>query len=240
MGFRIRSLVFLIIFLSVATIDIGTYKARANRHLGLQPAGQGQDRLVVDKSRSDAPVRITLIRTKKRVIETDKKFLDDDDWLRGLTLRVVNRSDKTVTYVGVQLIFRRTEDQESGLPAGWPFNYGFDPFRLNPGDSIPSPQVTPILARRDIEITLSDVEHNEVQRFLAEAGFPASRKRIELDVIKVGFSDGTAWNNGRMYRRNPASLEGPLKGWSPLDDPGGTTRRAERPIGSARNGTAFL
>jgi hypothetical protein len=172
----------------------------------------------MDKSRSNSPVKITLVKTKKRVVANNKKFLDDDDWLEGLTLRVLNRSDKTVTYVGIQLIFRRNEDQESGLPAGWPINYGFDPFRLNPGDSIPPPQVTPILAGTETEIRLSESEYEEVKKFFAEIGFPAIRKRMELDIIKIGFSDGTAWNNGLMFRRDPSS-QGPLKGWRLLDPP---------------------
>jgi hypothetical protein len=240
MNERIRLLLFSVLFLSLATVGIGTYKAGAYRHLRSEVASQGQERLVADKSRSDAPVKITLIKTKKRRLENNKKFLDDEDWLQGLTLRVVNRSDKTITYVGIQLIFRRTEDQESGLDAVWPLNYGFDPFRLNPGDIIPSPQVAAILAGSEAEIALSEIEYNEVKEFLAEAGFPPSRKRIELDIIKIGFSDGTAWNNGHMFRRDPSSMGSPLKGWTPLDDPGNGKRQPQQPKGSAQSRTAFF
>lgn len=216
MNSRVKFVLISVMFLSLANVGIGAYKTRVNRQPKAEVANQGQERLVVNKSRSDAPVKITLLKTKKRVIEDNKKFSDDDDWLQGLALRVVNRSDKTVTYVGIQLIFRRTEDQESGLPGAWRLDYGFDPFALNPEDSIPSPRVDPILAGKEAEITLSEIEHNEVKRFLAEAGFPASRKRMELDIIKIGFNDGTAWNNGLMFRRDPGS-QGPLKGWSLLD-----------------------
>jgi hypothetical protein len=205
-------------FLSIATFCIDAYKTKANKQPKAEVAIQSQDRLVMDKSRSNSPVKITLVKTKKRVVDNNKKFLDDDDWLQGLTLRVLNRSDKTVTYVGIQLIFRRTEDQESGLPATWPLDYGVDPFRVNPEDIIPSPNVAPIAVGSEIEITLSEIEHNEVKRFLAEIGFPVSRKRMELDIIEIGFSDGTAWNNGLMFRRDPSS-QGPPKGWRPLDPP---------------------
>jgi len=117
MNSRIRFLLASIMFLSLATVGVDTYKTRANRQPNTEVAIQGQERLVTDKSRSNAPVKITLVKTKKRIVDNDKKLIDDDDWLQGLTLRVLNRSDKTVTYVGIQLIFRRTEDQESGLPA---------------------------------------------------------------------------------------------------------------------------
>src|SRR5882672_8258532 len=237
MNSRIKFLIASIMFLSVATFCLDTFRTKAKQPK-TEVAIQGQERLVMDKSRSNAPVKITLIKTKKRVVDNNKKFVDDDDWLEGLTLRVLNRSDKTVTYVGIQLIFRRTEDQESGLPAAWPLDYGFDPFRLNREDIIPSPKVAPIAPGSEIEITLSEIEHNEVKRFLAEVGFPVSRKRIELDIIKIGFSDGTAWNNGLMFRRDPTS-QGPLKGWSLLDPPGNGKVQFERPKGSA-NRTAFF
>jgi hypothetical protein len=224
-------------FLSVGTFCISTFRTKAKQPK-TEVAIQGQERLVMDKSRSNAPVKITLIRTKKRVVDNNKKFLDDDDWLEGLTLRILNRSDKTVTFVGIQLIFRRTEDQESGLPAGWSLNYGFDPFRLDPGDSIPSPQVTPIVAGADTEIRLSEAEYEEVKKFFAQIGFPATRKRMELDIIMIGFSDGTAWNNGLMFRRDPNS-QGPLKGWRLLDPPGNSKVQLKEPKGSASR-TAFF
>ena len=238
MNSRIKFLLASIVFLSVATLCVSTYKTKANKQPEAEVAIQGQERLVTDKSRSNAPVKINLIKTKKREVDNNKKFVDGDDWLEGLTLRVLNRSDKTVTYVGIQLIFKRTEDQESGLPAGWSINYGFDPFRLNPGDSIPPPQVTPILAGTETEIRLSESEYEEVKKFFAEIGFPAIRKRMELDIIKIGFSDGTAWNNGLMFRRDPSS-QGPLKGWSLLDPPGNGKLLLERPKGSATR-TAFF
>jgi len=215
---RVRLTFFSALFLTLATLGMGAYKVRAYRYKLIERVSQGQDRLVVDKSRADAPAKITLVKTKKRTVEINKKMFDDDEWLQGLTLRVANHSDKAITYVGVQLIFRRTEDQESGFPAVWPVEYGYDPFG-NSGDGIALPRVAPILAGTDAELTLSETEYNEVKRFLTEAGFPASRKRLELDIIKVGFNDGTAWNNGQMFRRDPSSVQGPLKGWRLLGDP---------------------
>jgi len=238
MNSRIKSLIASIISLSVVIVGVDTYKTTANGQPNTEFAIQGQERLIVDKSRSDAPVKITLVKTKKRVVDNNKKFVDDDDWLEGLTLRVLNRSDKTVTYVGIQLIFGRTEDQESGLPAGWSLNYGFDPFTLDPGESIPSPQVTPIVAGADTEIRLSEAEYEEVKKFFAQIGFPAARKRMELDIIKIGFSEGTAWNNGLMFRRDPNS-QGPLKGWRPMDPPRSGKMQLKKPKGSATR-TAFF
>ena len=62
------------------------------RHAESRFAGQDQERFLVDKSRSDAPLKITLVKTKKRIVENNKRIFDDDEWLQGLTLRIANRS----------------------------------------------------------------------------------------------------------------------------------------------------
>jgi hypothetical protein len=224
----------------VIGVSLTTFVFIARQATGYSPKSQDQPRLVRDVSRADSPLRIALVKTKKHVIEKSKAFDADDDWVQGLTLRVDNRSDKTVTYVGVHISFTRTQDQEAGYPAGWMFNYGFNPFHLDPGESIPPPQVEPILPGRSTEIVMSDQEYNELQKFLAEAKFPVSRKRLELDLIVVGFSDGTAWNNGLIFRRDPESLKGPLKGWKIVDSPGQTIQRHASPKSSAQRAAFFV
>ena len=173
-------------------------------------------RMIIKESDLKPPVKISLIKTRKGAIETEKEFLDDDDdWFKGLTLRVVNNSKKPITYIGISLIFQRTQDQEQGLPAGWTLDYGLNPFRFKSEEAIPTPQVSPVLPGDSMEINLSDAEYNEIKRFLKDAGFPASVKKIEMNVIITGFSDGTAWNTGRMYRRDPQSPNN----WIPLGNP---------------------
>src|SRR5207247_8283868 len=149
------------------------------------------------------PVKITLMRTKNGVVEAGRNFSADDDWLQGLEIHAVNESAKTVTYIGIELTFRRTEDQERGMPAGWPFEYGLDPFWFEHKESMPPPQVEAVLPGRSVTILLSDKQYDEIKSFLKSIGFPNSVKRLEVRVIKIGFSDGTAWNAGRIYQRLP-------------------------------------
>lgn len=199
--------------------------------------GQAQERIIVKKSDFNPPVSITIVKTKKRgALQTNKTFLDDDEWIRGLEISVGNDSGKTVTYIGVELLFRRTEDQEQGLPAGWFFNYGLDPFRYESEESMPPPQVKPVLPGGTVVMTLSDREYDEIRRFLKDIRFPKSVKRIELRVVEIGFSDGTAWNAGRLYRREPKSF----RWWSPTDNMELDNTPGKKPQGSALNGTAFF
>src|SRR5215210_1329219 len=128
--------------LTLAVLGFKLAEAEANR--GALPRNQNQDRLVRDMQNKDCPVRIRLIKTKKRAITMNREFSDEDDWLQGLSLRAVNRSNKTVTYIGVRLMFRKTQDQTPDMPSSFPFDYGFSPLWLKPGDPIPLPTIAPI------------------------------------------------------------------------------------------------
>lgn len=194
-----------------------------------------QDRIIVKRADFNPPVSITLVKTKKRgTIQTNNRFPDDDDWIRGLEVHIRNDSPKAVSYVGLELLFRRTKDQEVGLPAGWPFNYGPDPFRYESAESMPTSQVAPILPGRTVAMVLSDREYDEIKSALKDIPFPKS-KRLELRVIKIGFGDGTAWNVGQIYRRDPNGY----RGWSPVDGPDNKKPPVGQIRGSARNRTAF-
>lgn len=176
---------------------------------------QKEERVIEKRSDFSPPVKITLVKTKKGAVKFEEKFLDDDEWLKGLTVRLANASGKTVTSINVEMTFSRPENQAQEPPAVWHLFYGFDPLWFKPEEAIPSPQVKPILPGDTMEITLSDKNFDDLKLFLKEAKYPASVKKIELRVIGIGFSDGTVWN-GRMYRRDPKAPGG----WSPIESEG--------------------
>lgn len=191
--------------------------AEANRAVLLR-RDQNQDRLVRDMQNKDCPVRIRLIKTKKKAITMNREFSDEDDWLQGLSLRAVNRSNQTVTYIGVRLSFYKTKDQTPGLPAFYPLDYGLSPLSLKPGDPIPPPTIAPLAPGEEADIVLTEHEHDELKAFLASTGYFPNHKRLDLHIGVVGFSDGTMWNLGNWLKRDPTQLEKPLPGWRLLDD----------------------
>jgi hypothetical protein len=194
-------------------------------------AGQPQkeeERLIEKRSDFNPPVKITLARTKKRAIKFEEGFLDDDDWLKGLTVRLANVSGKTVTHIDVEMAFTRPENQAQERTAMWHLEYGFSPLWFKPEETIPPPQAKPILPGDIVELTLSDKDFDDLKLFLKETKNPASIKKIELRVIAIGFSDGTVWNFGHMYRRDPKAP----RGWRLIEPEG------EKSHGSARNRTA--
>jgi hypothetical protein len=225
--------------LTLAVLGFKFSEAEANRTV-LSRRHQNQDRLVRDMQNKDCPVRIRLIKTKKQAVRMNQEFSDEDDWLQGLSLRVVNRSSKTVTYVGVRLTFRKTKDQTPGMPAFFPLDYGFDPLLLKPGDPIPPPTVAPIPPGEDAEIVLSDYLHDELKAFLASTGYFPNHKRLELDIGVVGFSDDTMWNLGNWLKRDPTQLKKPVPGWLLLDDALRQSRAPKKTKGITSDRTAFF
>lgn len=225
--------------LLVLTI-VGLLSSGAEPTRGALPRNQNQDRIVRDMQNKDCPVRIRLIKTKKRAITMNREFSDQDDWLQGLSLRAVNRSNKTVTYIGVRLMFYKTKDQTPGMPASFPLDHGLDPLWLKPTDPIPLPTIEPIAPGGESDILLSDALHDELKTFLAQTGFFPNHKRLDVDITVVGFSDDTMWNLGNWLKRDPTQLKKPLPGWRLLDDALRESRGPKKTKGSASDRTAFL
>lgn len=229
------SLVLSALLLLTATVVLFcAYNAKAQRNPTTIIAAQAKARILVTKTHLKLPVKIAVVKNQKGEMETDKEFVGDDDWLRGLTIRLTNNSGKAVTFVGIELVFWRTEDQSTGLPAAWPLRKGLDPFS---SDSTPDqPEIASPNA--DLEIVLSDAQYDDIKRFLKDVEFPETIKKVEIQIVKIGFSDGTAWN-GRMYRRDPKSLNGPTRGWTPVEKVG-WERPKRNPQGGATNRTALF
>ncbi|MDX6497360.1 MAG: hypothetical protein QOG23_620 [Blastocatellia bacterium] len=187
--------------------------------------GPQRERLIdIKGSYPDCPIKIVGVETGKRKVVLGKSFLDDDDWMKGLTVRVVNSSGKTLTHIGIRLDFERPADQADQPGAVWDLWYGVSPFHCKPDEIIPPP-LNPLIQPGAVQsMALTDSEYGYMRAFLWDFKFPASIENIHVTVYTIGFTDGSAWG-GQLYRRDRGSKHG----WKP----------AEKPKGSARNRAAF-
>jgi hypothetical protein len=187
--------------------------------------GPQRERLIdTNGSYADCPIKIVGVETGRRKVILGKSFLDDDDWMKGLTVRVANSSGKTLTHIGIKITFDRRSDEAEQRGASWDLWYGVSPFHFKPDEGVPPPLV-PLIQPGEIQtLNLSDSEYGFLRAFLWDFKFPASIEKIHLTVYTIGFSDGTAWG-GQLYRRDRGSKQG----WKP----------AEKPKGSARNRAVF-
>lgn len=162
---------------------------------------QETEKIIESGDEFDPPVKIILVKSKIGTIETDKKIVAGDDWLRGLTIRVRNDSDKPVNGVSVYIQFCRPENQAQELDLAAPIFSGPDPFASS--EEFSSPPVEPMLPEQTRDIVLSDEGYESLRTILDKLNYPASIKTVKLRIRAIGFSDGTAWNTGKIFRRDP-------------------------------------
>ena len=167
-------------------------------------------RVIDDKhSYPHCPIKIMEVETEttKTKVALGEPFLSDDDWIKDLTVRIKNTSNKVVTHVGIKIHFDRPANQAGQPVAVWDLWYGVSPFYFKPEEPIPPPMVQLIQPGETQSITLSEVEYVAMTSFLRDISFPASIERIHISVSTIAFADGTAWR-GRMYRRDPGGPGG--------------------------------
>jgi len=169
---------------------------------------QQPDRIVVRKPWPVEPVRVVAVKTKQKAnVELGQAFVEDDDWLDGFTVTVVNNYDKTVTAMTISMVFRR-EPGDIRPPLAWNLHFG------------PSP-MTPEYKDRDrnkiikvgktAELGLSPQDYITLKRDFEETGYPTKIKRVELVVREVGFEDGSMLYSGTFYKQDPSNPDDPTK-----------------------------
>jgi hypothetical protein len=161
---------------------------------------QNEDKLIKKEEWFKPPVKITLVKSKIGELATDKKISAGDDWLKGLTIRVRNDSDKPVNYVNIDLQFRHPEHQSWEFDLLAPHEYGRSPF-TPPEQEFPH-AAEPIFPGQTRDIPLTDENYDALMRELDRLKYPAI-KEVILRVRAVGFSDGTAWDSGNIFRHDP-------------------------------------
>lgn len=166
-----------------------------------------QDRArVIDQVRYPyEPVTVTEVIWANKQIRMGNKFdgiagdkIDGDaDWLRDISFRVKNTSDKPITLIEIALYFPETRATGSlvwyqmkfGVVPGFP-NLKQHPFVLKPGETFDVP-----LAPR----------YEQIRKIVSRQYPMAEIHRVEMQVRDVIFDDMTAWMMGSPARQDPAN-----------------------------------
>jgi hypothetical protein len=203
----LRVIVLPLLFISLAAL-LSSYKGNAQPQ-GQEPDGPSftdRERAIRKKTDFNPPVKIKAVKTKGRPVPLSEKFTDDDDWLRGFSVLVSNLSNKTVTHIGIEMLFRPLGGGQQ-LPAGWSLNYGPNPFHYKSQELMPPSTVPPVPVGDEIEIKLTDMQFENLMNFLKKAGFPEKVHIVEIRVNSIGFADGTAWSH-KLLKRDTSSPVG--------------------------------
>jgi hypothetical protein len=179
------------LLLILANINLGAVYVS-----GWTPGPQNNKKTIVSPpSIVKEPVAIS-IKHRGQHVEANQEFDGDADWLKDVTLKLTNVSDKTITYIAIHLIFPETATAEKsstglhqielGVHPDVPSNRS--PIALRPGDSM--------------EVTLGN-EYGDIKKLV--------EKRVSIDKINTVtvrpqtalFNDGTMFFAGMLYRRDP-------------------------------------
>src|SRR5438477_1037333 len=167
-----------------------------------------RDRTVITKPWSVEPVRVVAAKNKRRDnIEIGKPFDDDDDWLDGFAVVVFNGSDKTVTAMSVEMVFRR-EAGDNRHPAAQDLYFGPSPTRP---EYLQRDLTKVIKPGKTGEIVLTPDNYEGMKVLLATTGFPPSINRVELVVREVGFDDDSVLQTGALLLPDPHHPGDPTK-----------------------------
>lgn len=167
-----------------------------------------RERTVVRKPWRVEPVKVVAVKNKKKAnIEIDKTFDDDDDWLDGFTVTVVNKYDKTVTAMSIDMVFRR-DPGDTRPPLAWPLEFGPNP--LSPEYLQRNPNKV-IKVGETADLHLTPESYSYLKKALQQTGFPVNIKRLELVIRDVGFEDGSVLHSGTIFVQDPKSPSDPAK-----------------------------
>lgn len=152
---------------------------------------------VENRSSSDVPVELIEIKVKEKAVLLKQDFEGEVYWLKDLKFKIKNRSEKPVTWIGINLIFPETRatglvmlhqlfiGQRSDMPSTLTSN---PPLDLKPGE--------------EKEISL-EPEFDQIRRLIKLRGRVEDINDVELTIDEVMFADDTLYSGSNMWRRNP-------------------------------------
>lgn len=185
---------FLLVFFTLLMIP--TFFVARNIFVVFTQTKDQNERKIKKLTFDNEPVDVISLKNSQRVLDLDKKFTQNIDWLKDLTIKFKNKSDKAITYFKVELDFPETK--ASGNIMAFPLSYGF-----SPAASVKNKKVDAIKPEEDFELTLDDKKLESLKEFIEKRHPLDSLSEIDLRIVFILFDDGTGWSSGSMMRPDP-------------------------------------
>jgi hypothetical protein len=168
----------------------------------LQLTGLAQDheRMIDKVSWRHEPIQVVSLKTRDKSIELGKKFSEDDDWLRGLTVTVQNTSNKAIARIEIMLIFPRPGNGSSPETANYVIGMGYG---KEPAEVAPDEVLKLVLPGEMVEVKLREVNLPAIREDLEKLGFAQPIKHAQIMIRSVTFVDGSEWGGDEILYPNP-------------------------------------
>ena len=163
-----------------------------------QSGAQGSGRAITRESAPDnEPVIISDIRVRGNAVRFGERFDGDDTWLREITFRVKNRSNKPITYLQLDFLFPET--RATGPVLLQQLLLG----RRSDINSTLSNEPLLLMPNESLEVSLA----SQLERFsrLIQLRYPSLGhiNEVAINLNEAMFEDGTLYSGGAIFRRNP-------------------------------------
>jgi hypothetical protein len=226
----LRRIFWSLVYISLALVGL----RMATRVESSQEPAPQRDRTVVRKPWSLEPVKVVAAKNKRKAkIEIGKPFDDDDDWLDGFSVTVMNDYDKTVTAMTVSMVFRR-DLGDTRPPFAW--NLHFGPRSNSPEYNYRDLNKV-IRVGKTVDLQLNADDYKLLKRGLEQTGYPNSIQRVEVVIREVGFEDGSMLYSGTFYLQDPAYPNDPTKKIRVRQPPGGKKQEIRIPTNQSNSMT---
>lgn len=156
----------------------------------------------------DPLAEIVRITSRSGEIQPSVPLSGEDDWFKGLAITIRNDSKQPVTHILLDVRFPRPIERRGEIDFSASLSYGESPVPSETGQVLQN-TARPLLPGESTKIELSEKEYKEITTSLRELGYPSHVSRIRVTVYMLGYSDGTIWMGGRLYRfdtQNPGKL----------------------------------
>lgn len=142
---------------------------------------------------SNQPIKILKVETKGKPIELGKKFVEDDDWLKGLTVTVQNVSNKAIARIELGFAFMRPEGFSEEISTLFEsMIYGQEPSSQASGSEL----MKHVVPGASVDVKLLEANLPSIKTALKTLGYQEKITHAQLIVSSVTFIDGSEWAGG--------------------------------------------
>src|SRR5882724_870207 len=152
------------------------------------------------------PVEIVSVKIKGTPVESNQKFVSDNDWLNGLTITIKNVSEEPIAYVIVLVLAPNEKNGVRKKVDGYDksslieLNYGSLP--PLPGEFPSHSDVAPLFPGMTMDLQLDEQRRNELNRRIIAEDSSTDIHELTFSVDKVAFPETErCWLHGFVCRR---------------------------------------
>ncbi|HXM50339.1 MAG TPA: hypothetical protein VN956_21030 [Pyrinomonadaceae bacterium] len=155
---------------------------------------QNKKRVEKHKTFLKLPLEVFEAKIGDRPIALGEQFDGDLDWLKGLKIKVKNKSDKTITWASIFFIFPETRLIGPVM---------MDQLFIGQRSDI-SPKNPPLDLKPGEEMELPLESHfNSIKQLIESHSRLDLVNDVDIEVHEVMFADGTLYSGGSMWKPNP-------------------------------------